>query len=203
MKGTVYAVGKNDADYPVRKKVDGRDFWCPYYRTWLDMMKRAYCKKYKERNPAYADVTVCHQWHSFMNFRSWMIQQDYESKFLDKDILILGNKIYKPEACVFVSRQVNNLFTDHAARRGELPIGVSYHKKNKKYQAHISINGKRKYICISASYMLAHCAWQREKADLIEKLAIEQDNQKIKNALILRVKHLRDDLANARETIKL
>ena len=51
---------------------------------------------------------------------------------LDKDILYKGNKEYAPDKCIFVPERINKLFLKNDADRGDLPIGVTYHK-NKKY----------------------------------------------------------------------
>ena len=89
------------------------------------MLDRAYSDKYKQRQPTYRDVTVCEEWHSFMRFRAWMVEQDWEGKELDKDILFQGNKVYSPDTCVFVDKAVNLFLTDCAASRGEWPLGFA------------------------------------------------------------------------------
>ena len=46
----VRGVGVNDADYPVYKTENGKIVWqCTYYRTWNNMLARAYCDKYKQK----------------------------------------------------------------------------------------------------------------------------------------------------------
>jgi len=83
-----------------------------------------------------------------------MEEQDWEGKFLDKDMICLGNKVYSKENCVFVSREINNLLVDRARDRGELPQGVHFHDKTGKYRARISLSGKR------ASLGLFNCKWR-------------------------------------------
>ena len=43
---------------------------------------------------------------------------------LDKDILVKGNKIYSPDTCCFVPKEVNTVFTKRQSKRGDYPIGV-------------------------------------------------------------------------------
>ena len=61
-----------------------------------------------------------------------MEKQDWEGKFIDKDLLFPGNKVYGPDTCVFVTRQLNNLFTDHGGR-GPHKQGVYKHGQSKRY----------------------------------------------------------------------
>ena len=74
--------------------------------VWRAMLRRCYGAEYR---PAYEGATVCEDWHNFQVFAEW-----YKSKGglehsleLDKDILIKGNKLYHPERCILVSKQLN------------------------------------------------------------------------------------------------
>lgn len=133
----IYGVGANDADYFVVKKENGKAVWvCPYYQAWMGMLMRAYCDKYKQKYPTYEGVTVCKEWHSFMRLHAWMVEQDWEGRQLDKDILVQGNKVYSPNTCVFVSGVVNTFLNDCAAARGEWPIGVHWLEQNQKFKSY-------------------------------------------------------------------
>ena len=117
----VCGVGINDADYKVElKRVVGRvngkpireiDWICPFYYKWRNMLVRGYSRKLKDRHKTYEECYVCEEWLRFSNFKAWMEQQDWEGKQLDKDLLVIGNKLYSPSTCCFVSRQVNS-FSD-------------------------------------------------------------------------------------------
>jgi hypothetical protein len=111
----------------------------PQYRTWHSMIQRCYSKKYHKRQPTYKDCYVCDDWHNFQTFARWFDQNYYEiygeQMALDKDILIKGNKVYSPDTCIFVPRRINSLFIKCNESRGKLPIGITYNKHNKKYQA--------------------------------------------------------------------
>ncbi len=96
------------------------------YKVWSHMIERCYNKT--ERNWAYKDCTVCKEWHNFQNFAKWYDENYYEigdeTMHLDKDILIKGNREYRPENCCFVPQSINSLFIKSKKARGECPIGV-------------------------------------------------------------------------------
>lgn len=106
---------------------------------WNNMISRCY-KNNQNKNKTYQDCYVCDEWHNYQNFAQWYEDNYYEipgeKMFLDKDILIKGNKEYGPETCVFVPRNINNLFTLRDSKRGDLPIGVQ--KVNNKTNPYIA-----------------------------------------------------------------
>tara|TARA_R110002050_G_scaffold11693_1_gene39168 strand:- start:71 stop:445 length:375 start_codon:yes stop_codon:yes gene_type:complete len=101
----IHGVATNDADYFTQYK--GKT--CPYYSRWRKMLERCYSVEWQESKPTYKECSVCNEWLLFSNFKSWMINQDWIGKELDKDIINNGNKTYSPENCAFVSRKVNLL----------------------------------------------------------------------------------------------
>jgi hypothetical protein len=111
----------------------------PQYTTWINMMKRCYDEKEIKRYPKYKECTVAEEWYNFQIFAQWYDDNYYEiegeTMCLDKDILHKGNKIYSPETCIFVPNRINLLFTKRDAKRGNFPIGVSWCKRDKKYQS--------------------------------------------------------------------
>ena len=113
------------------------------YRTWYNMLKRCYNAKYHEEHHTYKDCKVADEWHNLQDFGYWFTYNYYEIEGermeLDKDILNKGNKIYSPETCIFIPERINTLFTKRDNDRGEYPIGVAYHKQNKKFQAQCNV----------------------------------------------------------------
>jgi|SRR5690554_6139504 len=187
----VYGVGINDADYLIteRRKIDGKQkvVWiCPYYRTWKDMLRRCYNEPYHKRQPTYIGCTVAEEWKIFSNFRSWMETQDWQGNQLDKDLLVEGNKEYGPDACTFISKAVNMFLTDSGAARGDLPIGVCRFKG--KYMARCSnpFSKKEEYLGLFPCPQEAHLAWKARKAEHAKRLAEEQTDERVKNALLER-----------------
>lgn len=185
----VHGVGVNDADYTVIKRENGKIVWtCPYYQTWTGMLKRGYSDKLKQRYPTYRDVVVCKEWHSFNHFRSWMMQQDWEGKHLDKDILFQENKVYSPDTCVFVDGVVNLFLTDNAAARGEWPIGASWDWQKQKFKSCCSnpFTKKQEYLGYFRCPNQAHLAWKARKHELACQLADLQADERVATALRLR-----------------
>ena len=175
-------IGINDANYHVHKI---GSTLCHYYDTWSGMLRRAYNDEYKKKYPTYEGVTVCEEWHSFMNFRSWMVEQDWNGKHLDKDILVKGNKIYSPDTCVFVDAVVNIFITDSAAARGEYPIGVSWHKRDCVFQGYCNnpFTKKIEHLGYFDCPNQAHLAWKTRKHELSCQLADLQKDERVANAL--------------------
>lgn len=97
------------------------------YKVWKHMMGRCYSEATRARHPAYADVSVCKRWHNFQNFCADvtnMMNHDRDGFALDKDLLLLGNREYGPEACSFVPQAINNLLIDCGGSRSALAQGV-------------------------------------------------------------------------------
>lgn len=124
------------------------------YKLWVGMLERTYCEKFKAGRPTYKDVTVCKEWHNFQNFAEWCSKQEHfqlkddkgRCYQLDKDILVKGNKIYSPDTCCFVPKDINLLLLRNNANRGELPIGVTYKKHIDRFVSQITCYGERKHI---------------------------------------------------------
>ena len=157
---------------------DGK--WCSTweYDKWMSMLQRCFDNKLKERNPTYKNVTCCNRWLCFANFLEDLeiLKQEYnwsEDKKLnlDKDILHKDNKVYSLENCVLVPNWINMLFVKNDVSRGDCPIGVSYNKQRKKYQAFCSINGKLKSLGYFITPLEAFNAYKQAKENEIKKIA--------------------------------
>lgn len=141
MTKLVCGVGINDANYIVIPKINGKNKHCKIYDTWDKMIRRCYSEKAQLKQPSYKGCTVAPEWHRFSNFKAWNDQQNCtEGLQLDKDIIYPGNKVYSPETCVYVSRELNTLFIKANAIRGKYPIGVV--KQGKCFRSRITINNK-------------------------------------------------------------
>ena len=151
------------------------------YKCWNHMLSRCYSAKVQEKNQPYKGCRVCDDWLYYSNFKKWYDENYYEinnkTSHLDKDILIKGNKVYSPDTCVFVPNFINLLFTKRQKSRGELPIGVCYHKASKKYQAGLKVfkDGKStfKHLGYFDTIDEAFEVYKQAKEDYIKEIADE------------------------------
>ena len=150
------------------------------YDKWQAMLKRCYDSKYKEKHLTYKDVICCERWLCFSYFLEDLeiLKEEYnwdkdEKLNLDKDILNKNNKIYSLENCVLIPSCINLLFTKSDGSRGKYPIGVCYNKRDKKYQAKCSINGKYKGLGYYNTVEDAFNAYKIAKENEIKRVANE------------------------------
>ena len=169
---------KNGNVPKVSELKDGKCVNTREYNKWQQMLRRCFDSKYKEKHQTYKDVTCCNRWLCFANFLEdfKILRQEYnwnedEKLNLDKDILHKGNKIYSLENCILVPQWINTLFIKCDASRGEYPIGVSYHKRAKKYQALCSANEKRTRIGLYNTVEEAFNAYKIAKENEIKRVA--------------------------------
>lgn len=179
----VYGIGINDAEYTVYPTINGKRTPCHFYSKWTNLLMRCYSAKCQAKQPAYIGCSVCEEWHSFTAFKSWMMKQDWEGKELDKDLIIPGNKIYSPENCLFVTKAINLLLTDHAASRGLYPQGVIWNVYHEKYQAYVCKYGKIYHLGYFSAAAEAEEAYWEEKIDHVARVAMQQSGR-VKKALI-------------------
>jgi len=150
------------------------------YDKWINMLQRCYDNKLKEKRPTYKDVICSERWLCFAYFLEDLeiLKNEYnwiedEELGLDKDILNKNNKQYNLENCVLIPSYINSLFTKRNASRGEYPIGVSYRKDIKKYQAQCNINGKYKNLGFYNTIEQAFNVYKQAKEQEVKRIADE------------------------------
>ena len=171
----VQTIGVNDANYTVTNKVtigyiNGKQkqklSWiCPFYSRWKRMLERCYSSKHHERHPTYIGCTVCEEWLTFSNFKAWMETQDWEGKELDKDILVIGNKVYSPETCAFVTAEINSFVLESTTSRGKYSLGVHWDIRRNKFvsQCRNPFTKKTEFLGYFNTEQEAHKAWLERK----------------------------------------
>lgn len=184
----IYGIGINDADYPVEIKIGQLRSTCKFYRKWFAMLTRCYNKNEIRKHPSYAECSVCESWLLFSNFKQWMEQQDWEGKDLDKDLLVKGNKVYSPETCCFISREINTFMIDRGAGRGDYLLGVTFVKKKKLYRARCNnpFTKSAENLGLGKSEIEPHLRWKKRKHELACIYADMQSDERIANALRIR-----------------
>ena len=193
----VCGVGVNDADYPlsVYQEVSGvnkRVWICPYYQKWKNMLVRCYNKISLGANPTYEGCKVSDEWLTFSNFKAWMEVQDWDGKHLDKDILVVGNKEYSEDRCVFISQELNSFMNDHKRRSGSYMVGVYLDKPSGLFKAQCCdpLTKVRKFLGYHHEEINAHLAWKAYKHSMALLLVESEDITDTRVAEALKVRYL-------------
>lgn len=204
----VMGVGINDADYYVDikselPKLNGKrkrkqEFLCKYYTTWKGLLARGFSELFKRKHPTYIGCTVCEEWLTFSNFKSWMEQQDWEGKELDKDLIVYKTMVYSPETSVYVDKDVNQFMVKCEARRGDFPLGVDYSKRDKKFRARLNDNLRNKtpWLGYYKTAEEAHRAWQKAKIERAYFLKDKQTDSRVVQGLQRVIDKIQYDLDN-------
>ena len=188
---TVFGVGTNDANYPVRytDPATKQKLKCPYYTIWTGMLGRVYDSNHS-RTDNYKACSVHPSWLKFSVLRDWLIDNGLEKGLhLDKDLLVPGNKIYGPDTCCLVSSQVNSMVARPISNKiKDMPKGVSYidlSKRTKPYRVTLTNVLTNK---IKAKHFISlHKALQyyyQAKSDQLIDLASLQTNPKVAQGLL-------------------
>ena len=189
----VCGVGINDANYEVYKResiVKGGEtvnvvHCCPYYKRWLNLLKRCFSEKAKRKRPNYETVVLHQDWLIFSNFKCWMAKQDWAGKHLDKDILIFGNILYGPDTCAFVNPSTNVFVIDRKNDRGNYPLGVHLCSRENKFVSQCSnpVTKKREFLGYFRNEQEAHEAWRKRKHELAQLVATTESDPRVVEAI--------------------
>lgn len=156
------------------------------YNLWYNMFIRCYDKKAQQKHGGYDDCEVCEEWYSYEKFYEWVHKQEnFEQWYnnegwdIDKDIISKGNKIYCPNNCSLVPKDVNMLFIKNKHIRGLYPIGVTYKKEDDMFLARVSnpLNGKREFLGYYNSQKDAFLAYKHRKEEIIKNVANKEFTQ--------------------------
>lgn len=134
---------------------------CHFYMRWMSMLKRCYDEGSLSRDPSYAGVTVCDEWLTFSNFKSWMEKQDWEGKCLDKGLK--GGREYSPSTCLFISGDLNRYWT--MKRKG-----VSWEPDRHKWRVKIG----RTHIGRYSTEEDARSVYERHKVDGLRDFFVKE-----------------------------
>lgn len=158
------------------------------YSVWSDMIRRCYDPYSINKYPSYKDCNVCEEWRNFQNFALWYTenQDDNKTLHIDKDILLPGNKMYSPDGCMMVTRQVNSFVSDNEPIRGRFLIGAHYSTSNKKFRSQCSNPkyGREEHLGYFSTEIDAHMAWRNKKYEHAIALANQQESEQVKRGLL-------------------
>jgi len=186
MKSTALIAGVGNYDKSENHSTD------KIYIIWKHMLQRCYVPSIQIKQPSYKNVKVCNEWLTYSTFEKWVLTQDYKNKELDKDILVIKNKLYSADTCLFVTRKINRLLSPFGYTHSKHLQGVTKSKCGKKFVSKISINGNRLNLGTYISEEQAHAAYCKSKSKAINDLAIIETNNTLKTALLNWSKHYKD-----------
>lgn len=111
------------------------------------MLQRCYSPKSHEKNPNYKGCSVCKEWHTYSKFETWFLSQPNHARVgyeLDKDLLANSktNKIYSPQTCCLLPKELNAMIVFSSRDYADLPSGVYKPDKGKYF---ISYGGKASF----------------------------------------------------------
>lgn len=153
--------------------------------VWETMIKRCCDKEYQKKIPWYSDCKVCNEWLLFSNFYNWAKDRYFKGSAIDKDILSdKDNKIYSPETCCFVPKEVNSSIVSIYKSILNKECGVHINKD--KYYPVISVGGKPKHLGTFTNKEDAILARRTAKREHILDI-VERNKDKIE-------KHVYDNL---------
>ena len=94
--------------------------------TWSNMKRRCLNPTEKEkRNYQSKGITICEEWHSYINFKDWALANGYSDNLcIDR---IDNNQGYHPENCRFVDYSTQNANKGITDKNKSGYIGVSEH----------------------------------------------------------------------------
>jgi len=194
----VYGFGINDLDIPTRYfDENGVEKKIPSYRRWNGMIRRSYDEKFHKIHPHYIGCTVSDKWKYFSKFKEWYdshVKENDLNYHLDKDLLIPGNKVYSPENCVFIPREINCLIIKSDSARGQYPIGVHYHIRDHKFQSsckYYDLNTRKsinKFLGYYATPQDAANAYVEYKSEIIRNVIPTVDQYSLSDEMKDRIK---------------
>lgn len=151
-------------------RLNGKAFHA--YQRWASMMARCYLLA-PGRYEAYRGCTVTPEWHNFQNFAEWYLSQYRENGWqIDKDILCKGNRLYSPDNCSLVPKEINKAMVGGRVREdATIPLGVVRHRG--RFVATTTKRGKQVYIGVFSTPEEAFYAYKVVKEAYIRELAEE------------------------------
>ncbi|WP_347254369.1 hypothetical protein [Leminorella grimontii] len=193
-KGMLLGVGHFDVSFPRTIRIDGKQHNHSVYSVWRDMLRRCYKPNTEKWKRNYAGCTVCDEWLYFSHFLAFYKMNYRENYVLDKDLLILENKVYSPEHCVFIPHALNNFTVDRAYARGECPQGVCWDKRHGKFKASIRVNSKLKHLGLYDTAHAAHIAWHNKKRELAMQWqpACDEIHSGLYKGLMVKIESMRE-----------
>lgn len=191
-KGLICGVGVNDVNAQTHRIENGKRVKDSYYSIWKNILERVYLKNrhQQKKNIRYTEITVHPDWHRFSKLKEWLDNQpqtDWRDLYIDKDLLVKGNKVYGPDTCCFLTSQENSIF-----RPSVVPLGHTCYKKDKFRKSPwqsisnigVKANGLIKYLGVYTTKEEAEVVAGRESIRRIVEVVNANPHQFIREAMM-------------------
>lgn len=166
-------LGNAKASY---KNLEGKTCLKTSYNTWAHMIRRCYGFAGDKVN-TYDDCSVSDDWLCFEIYERWFDKYYKEGYQVDKDLKYLGNRVYSENTCTFIPNYINAIlgYKTHNTVRQEkfkdLPVGVSFHKRDLVYCARCWDGGKLQSLGYHNNPQSAFNAYKIYKERLLKEIA--------------------------------
>ena len=174
-RSLLFGVGNNDANHMIAAHIDGKKVEDPAYILWKSVLSRTYSNKTQKEHPTYVGCCMSEEWLAFSNFKPWFIENHIDGYNLDKDLKIVGNKVYSSNTCLFVPVWLNCFLSDCRSVRGVLPIGVVKDHNTFRARCNNPKTKRREHLGNFKSEQQAYEAWLLKKLEFAFELKTEMD----------------------------
>ena len=144
------------------------------YDLWSSMLARCYSPKSHKARETYIGCTVSENFKSYTYFYEWCNRQvgfNEDTFELDKDLLAIDSKSYGEDTCVFLPKEINTAIIKQNKKRGDFPVGVTYHKNTGNFVAQLSTSTGRKHVGAFNNVIDAFAAYRKAKENYLVELA--------------------------------
>lgn len=144
------------------------------YDLWSSMLARCYSPKSHKTRETYIGCTVSENFKEYTYFYEWCNRQVgfSENNFeLDKDLLSGVSKYYSEDTCVFIPQEINTAIIKQNKKRGDFPLGVTYHKNTGNFVAQLSTYTGKKHVGAFNNVIDAFAAYKKTKETYLVELA--------------------------------
>ena len=115
------------------------------YNIWHSMVKNVYGGYKPSRGGRiYDGFTVCDEWLRYSNFNAWYDKQEHgdNTYVLDKDLMPNPTKVFSPDTCCLLPKEIKAFISVKPNKDNGLPIGVHYCEIKEKFVAMGKRDGK-------------------------------------------------------------
>jgi len=152
------------------------------YHVWRGMLRRCY-QDTGESKTYFGIVKVCESWFSFEEYEKWYNENYIEGYEVDKDFTSPLSRIYSPKTGGFIPNKINAIMGKKKYNtiriHKDLPVGVSYHIRDKKYTSQCWDGKKLQHFGYHENPEDAFLAYKVFKESIIKSIAKEyyKDNK--------------------------